>query len=149
MKTTVENSLTALAELESLGERTSKDGSVLPPVKIPAEKQKTNYWIGRLAAKLKPIRKAYQDAVDAYIKENGEPQTINKEVDGRVEKVAVEGGMVLPVEKNKAFDIAHREILAQEEEVDIKPLDFELFDGIELPASFFQNLGEFINEPKN
>ena len=149
MKVTVNEALTAFNELQSLFDRKVKveDGTekVIVGVKIPANKSKTGWWIGRLNETLSPISKRFYAKRDEMLKEFGEPVFgVKKKEDGTEEQYRIEG----QYSATKDFTDAIESILTQEEEILFTPIGFDLIEGIEFPASFYMNCIKFIEEPK-
>lgn len=145
MKVTIEKCLNALGAIEATQERVTQNGQLLNGVTIPAGRAATGYWIGRLEDKLTPIRKRFIKTKEELIKQYGEA-VIDKNEKG--EDVTVEGKFRVKPMNGILFQNALEDLMQQEEDVEISPLNFELFDGIQFPLEFLKALIPFINEPK-
>jgi hypothetical protein len=152
MKVEISKCIGALNALNSIEEQRNQDGTIARKgVNIPAEKSRTGYWMGRLAEKLKPIQKEFQKQSDKLLKDFGTP--IMTKVPNPTkpnEALDVESGRYnIPPEKMKEYTEAIDKLLSEEEEIDIKKFDFEMFDKIELPTTFWNGMTSFIEEPKS
>lgn len=152
IKVEVSKCIGALNALNSLEEQRNQDGTIArKAVNIPAEKSRTGYWMGRLSEKLKPIQKEYQKQTDKLLKDFGtpimtkvpNPKNPNEALDAET------GRYSIAPEKMKEYTDAIDKLLLVEEEIDIKKFDFEMFDKIELPVTFWNGMASFIEEPKS
>jgi len=155
MKITVKKALAAFFEIENLGEKRSQTGELIEKaIEIPAEKTRTSYWLGRLTSKLTTIKNDYEKQRDALVKSLGTP-VVAKDENGVELKnddgtpKYIEGQYQVATENLQKFQEQHQQLLDTEDEIELaEGLEYELFEGIKWPITFFRNLDPFIKEPK-
>ncbi len=153
IKLSVIKCIAALNSLSLLKERQNQQtGEIIKGVTIPSEKAKTGYWLGRIEDKLTSISKQYQSQNDGLIKKLGEPVKVRK-VDPNDSKKTIEvnsGNFHVPFdsEKYEEYKLAIESIQNSVEEIDINPMEFEMFEGIDFPAGFWAGMTSFMVEPK-
>lgn len=136
MKITVEKIIDIQSEIKALGERHTREGKVIEAIQLPA---KTGYWIGRLEDWADPIVVSYQKAQKKLVKELGEPVLKDDKETGAYK---------LKQENNEKYSEENDKLLAIEEEWTKDQFEFELFDGLSLPASFMGAISCLVKEPK-
>ncbi len=146
MKIKVEQALRLLREIKNLGEHQNEDKETIRAIIIPADKSKTGYWIGRLADSLEAVQATYNKELEKNQKQFSTPAMI-KGADGK--EVRAAGQMSFDAEGLENFNKAMREIGEQEEELMPQiPFEYEMFDGIAWPTSFWKEISPFLKEPK-
>lgn len=99
----------------------------LQKIKLPV---KVSYKIMRLANKLDPILKSFNESKDALIKEYGEPAEGAMEVNGVPQSYSVTDPAKLP-----EFTTKLGELLDTKEKVDFEPIKVEDLSDIQLEAN--------------
>jgi len=147
-KATIKQCLTLATELRNIKDRTVKaTGAVIEGVKIPAEKSKAGYWLGRLEDKISSIEKSYLKQREELLKQLGIKEEVEKEVKGE-KKMIPTGNYLIPDEKAEEFNSAIEAILEIKEETLSSPIEYELLEGIAFPQSFWTAIIPFVTEPK-
>lgn len=91
-----------------------------------------SYWLGRIEDKINPSVSRFEKLRnDLIIKKYGTKK---------------EGTYLFTVPKENADDFIKeiKELEAEEEDIEIKPLRLELFDGLEVSKDFFRIMGDII-----
>lgn len=148
MKITVSKAVSTLKEIKNLSEHKTEDNKTIGAVIIPADKSKTGYWLGRLSNVLEPIQTSFDKTLESNQKQFSKPAIIKNE---KGEEVEVAGQISFDAKSLQLYNKAMLEVNEQEEEISCIPeggFDYEMFEGISWPASFWKEITVFLKEPK-
>lgn len=146
MKATIRQCIKALGVLDEIKERRI-DNEMIKAVIIPSEKSSTGYWLGRFEDKLIPVNKAFIKQHNAIIAEFGALKTIKKSIDGIETEIPLDGQFEVKPELYTKYNEALDTLLDVEEDINLEPFEFSLFEGIAFPASFIMGITPFLKEP--
>ncbi len=148
IKITVNKALRTLKEIKNLSEHQTEDKKTVAAILIPEDKSKTGYWIGRLGDQLEVIQASFNKVLESNQKQYAKPAMMKGE--GGAD-VPVAGQIAFDADSLEKYNTAMNEVGNQLEEVSCVPdggFDYEMFEGIEWPASFWKEISTFLKEPK-